>query len=49
MLVIDVLLLIYMYKLRTAETRIEYIRIGRFLWFIMIFGLIAFTVSTILL
>ncbi|MFO0322991.1 MAG: geranylgeranylglycerol-phosphate geranylgeranyltransferase [Bacteroidota bacterium] len=47
--VIDVLLLIYLYKLRTAETRIEYIKIGRFLWFIMILGLVAFTVSTIIL
>ena len=49
MSVIDFLLLIYIYKLWTTETRIEYIKIGRFLWFIMIFGLIAFTVSTIVL
>jgi len=48
MAIIDVLLLIYLYKLRTTETRIEYIKIGRFLWFIMIIGLVAFTVSTIL-
>jgi 4-hydroxybenzoate polyprenyltransferase len=46
--IIDILLLIYIYKLRTTETRIDYIKIGRFLWFIMIFGLVAFTVSTIL-
>ena len=45
--VIDFLLLIYIYKLRTTETRIDYIKIGRFLWFIMILGLVAFTVSTI--
>lgn len=49
MTVIDVLLLIYIYKLRTTETRIDYIKIGRFLWFIMIFGLVAFTFSTIAL
>lgn len=48
MSIIDVLLLFYLYKLRTTETRIEYIKIGRFLWFIMILGLVAFTVSTIL-
>jgi 4-hydroxybenzoate polyprenyltransferase len=48
LLVIDILLLIYIYKLRTTETRIDYIKIGRFLWFIMIFGLVAFTVSTII-
>lgn len=48
MSVIDVLLLIYIYKLRTTETRIEYIKIGRFLWFIMILGLVSFTISTIL-
>jgi 4-hydroxybenzoate polyprenyltransferase len=45
--IIDILLLIYIYKLRTTETRIDYIKIGRFLWFIMIFGLVAFTVSTV--
>lgn len=46
--VVDLSLFCYIYKLRTTETRIEYIKIGRFLWFIMIFGLVAFTVSTIL-
>ena len=45
--VIDLLILAYLYKLRTTETRLEYIRIGRFLWFVMIFGLIAFTIATI--
>jgi 4-hydroxybenzoate polyprenyltransferase len=49
MAIIDIFLLIYIYKLRTAKTRIEYIKIGRFLWFIMILGLIAFTISTIIL
>lgn len=48
LLLIDTLLIIYIYKLRTVETRIEYIRIGRFLWFIMILGLVAFTISTII-
>jgi 4-hydroxybenzoate polyprenyltransferase len=47
MAIIDILLLIYIYKLRTTETRIEYIKIGRFLWFIMILGLVSFTVSTV--
>lgn len=46
--VLDILLFIYIYKLRTTETRIEYIKIGRFLWFIMILGLVAFTISTII-
>lgn len=45
---IDILLLFYIYKFRITQTRIEYIKIGRFLWFIMIFGLVAFTISTIL-
>ena|ERR1700741_1395925 len=47
--VIDLLLIHYVYKLRAVETRVGYIKIGRFLWFIMILGLIAFTLSTILL
>jgi 4-hydroxybenzoate polyprenyltransferase len=47
--IIDVLLLFYIYKLKQTETRLAYIRIGRFLWFIMIFGLIAFTISTVFL
>jgi 4-hydroxybenzoate polyprenyltransferase len=49
MVVVDILLLAYIYKLRTTKTRIQYIKIGRFLWFIMILGLVAFTASTILL
>jgi 4-hydroxybenzoate polyprenyltransferase len=48
LIIIDLLLLGYIYKLKKTETRIEYIKIGRFLWFIMIFGLIAFTISTII-
>lgn len=48
MAVIDILLLFYLYKLQTTTTRIDYIRIGRFLWFIMILGLVSFTLSTIL-
>jgi 4-hydroxybenzoate polyprenyltransferase len=47
MIIIDVLLFFYLFKLRSTETRIEYIRIGRFLWFIMIFGLVLFTVATV--
>jgi 4-hydroxybenzoate polyprenyltransferase len=44
---IDVLLVYYLYKLSKTETRIAYIRIGRFLWFIMIVGLLGFTAATI--
>jgi 4-hydroxybenzoate polyprenyltransferase len=43
----DMLLVIYILKLRKAETRLEYIRIGRFLWFIMILGLVGFTIATV--
>lgn len=46
MITIDILLAIYIYKLRKVKSRIEYIKIGRFLWFVMILGLILFTVST---
>lgn len=48
LIVVDLLILVYIYKLRKVKTRLEYIRIGRFLWFIMIIGLIGFTVSTII-
>ncbi|MEO6902057.1 MAG: UbiA family prenyltransferase [Bacteroidia bacterium] len=48
LILIDILLLIYIYKLRSTETRIEYIKIGRFLWFIMILGLIGFTIATVI-
>lgn len=47
--IINVLLIIYLIRFQTTNTRIEYIKIGRFLWFIMILGLIAFTISTIML
>jgi 4-hydroxybenzoate polyprenyltransferase len=47
LLLVDALLFVYLYKLRKTETRIEYIRIGRFLWAIMILGLIGFTISTV--
>lgn len=47
--IINVLLIVYLIKFQTTSTRIEYIKIGRFLWFIMILGLIAFTISTIVL
>lgn len=47
LVLIDVLLLIYIYKLKSVKTRLEYIRIGRFLWFVMILGLVLFTISTI--
>ena len=44
---VDLFLIFYIYKLIKTETRIDYIRIGRFLWFTMIVGLIGFTVVTI--
>lgn len=46
-LLIDLLLVFYLLKLKNSQIRIDYIRAGRFLWFVMIFGLIGFTVSTI--
>lgn len=48
MVIIDLLILIYLYKFRAVKTRLDYIKIGRFLWFIMILGLILFTISTII-
>lgn len=47
-LFIDILLIYYIFLFQKTKTRIEYIRIGRFLWFIMIVGLIAFTISTVI-
>ncbi|HTA61581.1 MAG TPA: geranylgeranylglycerol-phosphate geranylgeranyltransferase [Bacteroidia bacterium] len=45
--VVDILLLIYIYKFNQTHTRLAYIKIGRFLWFIMIVGLIGFALATI--
>lgn len=47
--VVDVLLAVYVYAFQKTHTRIEYIRIGRFLWFIMILGLVGFALSTLYL
>ena len=47
LLLIDVLLLCYCYRLQQCTARIDYIRAGRFLWFIFIAGLVGFTVATI--
>jgi 4-hydroxybenzoate polyprenyltransferase len=44
---VDILLFVYVFLLWRCETRIEYIKAGRFLWFIMISGLTGFTVVTI--
>jgi 4-hydroxybenzoate polyprenyltransferase len=44
---VDILLLYYIYKLRKTETRLDYIRIGRFLWSIMIIGLIGSAIATV--
>jgi 4-hydroxybenzoate polyprenyltransferase len=46
-LVVNVLLLVYLYKFNQSNTRLGYIKIGRFLWFIMIIGLIGSALSTI--
>lgn len=47
LLLIDILLIVYCFLLFRSKTRIQLIRIGRFLWFIMIFGLIGFTIATL--
>ncbi len=44
---IDIFLVCYLFEFKKSEKRIDYIRAGRFLWFIMIIGLIGFTLSTI--
>lgn len=46
-LVVDILLAIYIYKFNQTHTRLAYIKIGRFLWFIMIVGLLGFALATI--
>jgi len=45
--IVDALLFYYIYKLQKTETRLDYIRIGRFLWFIMIIGLIGSAIATV--
>jgi len=44
---IDLMISIYIYKLISVELRIDYIKIGRFLWFAMILGLIGATFATL--
>jgi len=44
---INVLLIYYIRLLKRSILRIDYIKAGRFLWFIMIAGLIGFAVATI--
>jgi 4-hydroxybenzoate polyprenyltransferase len=44
---VDIFLVYYLYKLRQTETRLDYIIIGRWLWFTMIIGLIGFTIASI--
>jgi len=46
-LLIDVLLAIYLWIFKKSRTRLELIRAGRFIWFIMIVGLLALTLATI--
>ncbi|MBL4735618.1 MAG: UbiA family prenyltransferase [Flavobacteriales bacterium] len=47
LLVVDLLITVYIYKLISVQSRIDYIRIGRFLWFTMILGLIGATSVTL--
>jgi 4-hydroxybenzoate polyprenyltransferase len=44
---LDILLVYYIYKFTKTSSRLDYIKIGRFLWFIMIIGLIGFSISTL--
>jgi 4-hydroxybenzoate polyprenyltransferase len=46
-ILIDVLLVVYILKFNKINLRIEYIIIGRFLWFIMLLGLVCFTLFTL--
>ena len=48
-IMVDIMLVYYIYKLQRTEKRIDYIKIGRFLWFIMIIGLIGSSIATIYL
>lgn len=48
LIAVDLLLFIYLVFLIRASERIQYIRAGRLLWAIMIFGLIGFTVSVVI-
>lgn len=45
LLIIDILIVVYLYKFKDTHERLAYIKIGRFLWFIMILGLVGFTLS----
>lgn len=45
--IVDILLIYYIYKLIKTDTRINYIKIGRLLWFTMIVGLIGFAIATV--
>lgn len=45
--IMDAMFLYYIFRLFRAETRIEYIRIGRFLWFAMIVGILGVTIVTV--
>lgn len=46
--IVDILISVYIYRLQKTNTRTHYIRIGRFIWFAMILGLIGFTIETII-
>ena len=45
---VDMMLIYYIVRLQKTGTRLEYIKIGRFLWFVMLFGLAAFTLSVLI-
>ncbi len=46
-MVIDLLLILYLLKFRKTDLRKDYIIIGRFLWFIMLLGLVFITLLTV--
>lgn len=46
-IMIDLLLIYYLFLLRKCGSRIDYIKAGRFLWFILIIGLIGFAVTSL--
>jgi len=48
LVLIDVLLIVYLFQFRKSHSRIELIRAGRFLWFILITGIVGCTISTLI-
>lgn len=48
-LIVDMLLICYLFLLKSCKTRLDYIKAGRFLWFVMIVGLIGLMLSVFIL